>query len=50
MYIRLLSRTLSGARVRVLACALMTNHIHAAVIPERSRSGQGESEKLAKSA
>ncbi len=38
MYLRLLSRNLSGARVRVLAYALMTNHIHAIVIPERSDS------------
>ena len=29
MYLRLLSRNLTGARVRVLAYALMTNHIHA---------------------
>ena len=38
MYLRLLSRNLSGARVRVLAYALMTNHIHAIVIPERADS------------
>lgn len=38
MYLRLLSRNLGGARVRVLAYALMTNHIHAIVIPERADS------------
>jgi putative transposase len=38
MYLRLLSRNLNGARVRVLAYALMTNHIHAVVIPERADS------------
>ena len=38
MYLRLLSRNLSGARVRVLAYALMTNHVHAIVIPERADS------------
>jgi putative transposase len=38
MYLRLLSRNLTGARVRVLAYALMTNHIHAVVIPERADS------------
>ena len=38
MYLRLLSRNLAGAKVRVLAYALMTNHIHAVVIPERADS------------
>ena len=38
MYLRLLSRHLVGAKVRVLAYALMTNHIHAVVIPERADS------------
>ena len=38
MYLHLLSRHLAGARVRVLAYALMTNHIHAVVIPERADS------------
>src|SRR5271168_666746 len=38
MYLRLLSRHLAGAKVRVLAYALMTNHIHAVVIPERADS------------
>jgi putative transposase len=38
MYLRLLSRNLAGAKVRVLAYALMTNHIHAIVIPERADS------------
>jgi putative transposase len=36
MHLRLLSRNLSW--VRVLACALMTNHIHAVMIPERADS------------
>ena len=38
MYLRLLSRHRAGAKVRVLAYALMTNHIHAVVIPERADS------------
>ena len=38
MYLRLLSRNLAGARVRVLAYTLMTNHIHAVVIPAREDS------------
>ena len=38
MYLRLLSRNLAEARVRVLAYSLMTNHIHAVVIPERADS------------
>ena len=38
MYLHLLSRNLGPARVRVLAYALMTNHIHAVVIPERADS------------
>lgn len=38
MYLHLLSRNLDGARVRLLAYALMSNHIHAIVIPERADS------------
>lgn len=38
MYLHLLSRNLAGARVRVLAYALMTNHVHAVVVPERADS------------
>ena len=38
MYLRLLSRNLAGAKVRVMAYTLMTNHIHAVVIPERADS------------
>lgn len=37
MYLGLLGRNLHGARVRVLAYTLMTNHIHAVVVPERNR-------------
>ena len=38
MYLHLLRRNLPQARVRVLAYALMTNHVHAIVIPERAES------------
>jgi putative transposase len=38
MYLRLLSRNLKRARARLLAYSLMTNHIHAIVIPERADS------------
>lgn len=38
MYLHLLSRNLAGARVRVLAYTLMTNHVHAIVVPERADS------------
>ena len=38
LYLRLLSRNLAGARVRLLAYALMTNHVHAVVVPERADS------------
>lgn len=38
MYLRLLSRTLKGAQVRVLAYALMSNHVHAVVVPEKADS------------
>lgn len=38
MYLHLLSRNLGPAGARVLADALMTNHIHAVVIPERPDS------------
>jgi putative transposase len=38
MYLRLLSRNLAGSKARVLAYALMTNHIHVIVIPERPDS------------
>lgn len=38
MYLHLLSRNLAGARVRVLAYTLMTNHVHAIVVPERTDS------------
>ena len=38
MYLHLLSRNLIAARVRLLAYALMSNHIHAIVIPERADS------------
>jgi hypothetical protein len=38
MYLRLLSRNLAAARVRVLAYALMTNHMHAVVVQERADS------------
>ena len=38
MYLRLLSRNLCGAGVRVLAYTLMTNHVHAVVVPERADS------------
>ena len=58
MYLRLLSRNLAGAKARVLADALMSNHIHAIVIPERPDSlavlfrrvhGKAETEKLTES-
>jgi putative transposase len=38
MYLQLLSRNLGGARARLLAYALMTNHIHAIVVPEQAVS------------
>jgi putative transposase len=38
MYLRLLSRNLAPARARVLAYTLMTNHVHAIVIPDRADS------------
>ena len=38
MYLHLLQRNLAGAKARLLAYALMTNHIHAVVIPERADS------------
>ena len=38
MYLRLLSRNLASARARLLAYTLMSNHVHAIVIPERADS------------
>lgn len=35
MYLHLLARNLACARVRLIAYALMTNHVHAVVIPEQ---------------